>query len=493
MTEGHFTILLMASVYLMALANCIRVLTNERTTSGAAIAWILFHLILPILAIPLFWLLGDFRISGYVKKHRERSLAVNHRIQDESLSDLQFTLTAQSKPFFELCQNVFTSLGPNYNAHLGTIRLLVDGKSTFEAIFEKIAAAQKYILVQYYIIRHDRLGLELKRLLIKKAKQGIPIYFLYDDMGSFWLSSQYINDLKTHGIKTAQFLRVAHFRRFFQINFRNHRKIVVVDGVFAFTGGLNVGEEYIAPRSKKSRRYWRDTHLMISGSPIHQIEEVFQEDWVFATNEKALLPASPSLEKNIKEDPETASPPLNLYPIRVVATGPADETLVSLTLLQCLIHGAQSRLWITTPYFVPDLSILRAIELAILRGVDVRLMLPSHGDSRVVHWASLSIAQQVQKMGGKVLLFEAGFTHQKVILVDNSAVAIGTMNIDNRAIYLNFETMILIHSQQVASEVEQMLKIDFSSCQNFTVDPRPIVRKLMSMRGNATKVLAPLL
>jgi cardiolipin synthase len=177
----------------------------------------------------------------------------------------------------------------------------------------------------------------------------------------------------------------------------------------------------------------------------------------------------------------------------VVATGPADETLVSVMTLLSLFLGAEQRLWIASPYFIPDQSLLRAIHLAILRGVDVRIMLPARGDNRLAQWATLSCGDQVRKMGGKVLLYHAGFMHQKVILVDEAAVAIGTMNLDNRAIYLNFETMILIHDQKTALDVKKMLENDFLSCHFLTVEARPIFRKLLSMRGNATKVLAPLL
>jgi cardiolipin synthase len=496
MHQGQFTVLLLASVYLIAFAHCIRVLTNERTTPGAAIAWILFLLILPVIAIPLYWLVGDFRLSGYVKRHRERtqelaheSPALHHEYPENSPASLEtcYPIVESGDELFKTSEKVFSQLGPIYQAYPGSAELLVDGKTTFKAIFEKIAGAQAYILVQYYIVRHDRLGLELKRLLIAKAKEGIPVYFLYDDMGSFWLSTKYINDLKKHGIKIAQFLEVASFKRFFQMNFRNHRKIVVVDGLYAFTGGLNVGEEYIAPKSKKTRRYWRDTHLLVTGLPVQQVEEVFLEDWHFATDQAVILP-----EKKPDITPQSATGE-RFYPIRVVPTGPADDLLVSMIFLQTLIWGAQERLWIASPYFVPDQSLLRALQIAILRGVDVRVMIPSVGDNRLVQWATLSFGDQVRKMGGKVLLYQAGFMHQKVILVDRSTVALGTMNLDNRAIYLNFETMILIHDEAMADKVEKMLENDFLSCHYLGIEPRPFIRKLVGMRGNATKILSPLL
>jgi len=343
----------------------------------------------------------------------------------------------------------------------GNIELLMDGQQTFEAIFEAIKKAEKYILVQYYIVRSDRMGLELKKLLIEKARSGVPVYMLLDDMGSFWLSKNYVADLKRAGVHLARFLPIANFKRFFQANFRNHRKLVVVDGTFAFTGGLNDGEEYAASRSKKSmKRYWRDTHIQVSGGAVYQFEEVFLDDWYFATNHKINLPDHDFIQLSETD----IKPPV----LQVIPTGPTDEALISILLIIHLINTAQVRLWIATPYFVPDPAIVRALELAALRGVDVKIMLPQEGDNRFVHWVSISFAEQLRARNIEVLLYQPGFTHQKIILVDQAVSCIGTMNLDNRAMYLNFETMAVIHSESFANQVKTMLETDFLACRYVT-------------------------
>lgn len=471
-------------VYLVAINNCYKIV-GSRMNSGSAIAWILLHLTAPFIGIPLFFLVGDFRIRGYVKKHRART----QQLASET-THLLPTLVPDPAEVPEAIRENYTSFktvlesfGPVFSPQYGNVELLVDGSQTFDAIFAAIKDAKKYILVQYYIVRSDRMGLELKKLLIEKARSGIPVYMLLDDMGSFWLSKNYIEDLRVAGVHLGRFLPIANFKRFFQANFRNHRKLVVVDGILAFTGGLNIGEEYAASRSKKSmKRYWRDTHLKISGAPVYQFEEVFLDDWFFATNIKIDLP-----------DPDLTESQTDCPILQVLPTGPTDDALISVLSMIQLINSAKTRLWIATPYFVPDPAIVRALELAALRGVDVRIMVPYESDNRFVHWVSLSYAEQLRQRKVQILLYLPGFMHQKVFLVDDHLSCIGTMNLDNRAMYLNFETMALIHSQSFAAQVEAMLEDDFLSCRFAIPSSNSLNYKMFLLRGNLARLLAPLL
>ena len=272
------------------------------------------------------------------------------------------------------------------------------------------------------------------------------------------------------------------------MNFRNHRKLVVVDGDVAFTGGLNVGEEYAARRSRRARtRYWRDTHVRITGAPVIQLEDVFLEDWYFATGEKLKISGKPDTAGRLSRQAE--EPAI----VQIIPTGPTDETVVSLLFILQMINTAQTRLWLATPYFVPDPAIMHALELAALRGVDVRLMLPHTSDNRFVHWVSVSYASDLQNRGIKVLLFTSGFMHQKVVLVDDNLTAIGTMNLDNRAMYLNFETTVLFHDINFNSKVAVMLEKDFQHCRALRRSQKPILRAIAGLRENAARLLAPIL
>jgi cardiolipin synthase len=465
-------------------------------TPGAAIAWILINLAVPFLGVPLYFLFGDFRIRGYVRRHRAAAAKLEEQEETAASSDEP---TAEQLPeaiagSVAEFRGIFSKFGPMFRPQWGKVDLLVDGESTFEAIFSAIENATSYILVQYYILRSDRLGLELKRLLMAKAMEGVPVFLLYDDMGSFWLGRDYIRDLKHAGVRVESFLPIASFKRFFQLNFRNHRKLVVVDGAQAFTGGLNVGEEYAARRvrrRKSLKRYWRDTHVRITGAAVAEVEDIFLEDWYFATGDKVDLDAIRRRAPTPEPPPEAFAPRDTV--VQIIPTGPTDDTLVSLLFLMQLINSAKKRLWIATPYFVPDHVIIKSLELAALRGVDVRLILPRVSDNPLVHWVSLSYAELMQSRGVLVLLYEAGFMHQKVILADEHLSVVGTMNIDNRALYLNFETMVLIHGTEFNAGIERMLQRDFLTCRFLQKERHPLVRRLTSARANLARLLAPLL
>lgn len=475
------------ALYGVAIWNCFKVLGN-RTTSAATIAWILFHVFAPWVAVPLYFLIGDFRIKGYAKRHRagSKELEIEGTLRLVTRPPDASEVPATLRDAYANFRVIFRKFGDIFDPQPGNVDLLVDGGDTFKAIFAAIAGAQHYIFVQYYIVRNDRMGLELKRLLVEKAKAGIPVYMLYDDMGSFWLSRGYIRDLRRSRVNVERFLPIATFKRFFQMNFRNHRKLVIVDGISAFTGGLNVGEEYAARRSKKSQRYWRDTHVRINGGSIAQLEDLFLEDWYFSTRVKLEIAARTRTQPN-------APVYTNDQLVQIIPTGPTDDAVLSVLFVIQLANTAKKRLWIASPYFVPDPAILRCLELAALRGVDVRLILPRVSDNRFVHWVSLSYADQMQGRGVTVLLYETGFMHQKVILVDESLAAVGTMNMDNRAMYLNFETMVLVHGEDFNRRVADMLEKDFLGCRFLKADPRPTWRYLKKLRGNAARLFAPLL
>lgn len=486
---------LLPALYLLAAWNCWRIL-SQRLSSGAAIAWIMINVAFPFIGVPFYFLLGQQRINGYVKRHKFAA-AVSAE-EEQLLSRLppspQPDLISHSyRESYAIFRRIFFNFGPVFLPQAGKVSLLIDGATTFSEIFEAIRKAERYILVQYYILRSDRLGLELKNLLISKAKSGIHVFLLYDDMGSLWLSRQYIRDLRDAGVRVERFLPIANFKRFFQLNFRNHRKLVVVDGKSAFTGGLNIGEEYATARSrsakKRSLRYWRDTHLNIEGPSVTQIEDVFLEDWFFATGEQLDRAVVPSK----RMPPPEPSPAIARPIVQVIPSGPTDPVVIPLMLLLQLINSAKSRLWIATPYFVPDNTIMKSLELAILRGVDVKLMIPQVGDNQFVHWVSLSFAEQLQSAGADVLLFNAGFMHQKAIVVDDTTTAIGTMNIDNRALYLNFETTILIHSTEFAAQIIEMFKNDFCSCEYYRRPKSYIFKHFYRLRANAARLTAPLL
>lgn len=391
----------------------------------------------------------------------------------------------------------FGRFGEIYEPSMAAVKLLIDGHETFHEIFESIARAEKYILIQYYILRSDRLGLELQKLLIAKAKSGIAIYLLYDDIGSFNLSRSYVTALKTGGVAVASFLPIHSWKRGLQLNFRNHRKLVVVDGETAFTGGLNFGEEYLSGfplLGRKHKGKWRDTHLKIHGrDSVRRLEEVFLDDWHFATGDSLdELIQNMIVEQSIRELPPSPEGP---EIIQVIPSAPTDEALVGVLLYMLTIQKAQRRLWIATPYFVPDTPLMRELELCSLRGVDVRLIIPRESDNRLVHWVSSTYAKKLREAGVRIYFYEAGFMHQKVVLVDDDFSLVGTTNFDNRALYLNFETTLAIHGKKFCQNVASMLTIDLAESSTLD-DPATgsrFAQFLKLQRENLSRLLAPLL
>jgi cardiolipin synthase len=330
------------------------------------------------------------------------------------------------------------------------VRLLINGEPAFREIFAAIEAAQQYILVQFFIVRDDDLGGELKRRLVARAEAGVRVYFLYDEVGSRKLSRSYIRDLTAAGVQIHPFYTTKGPWNRFQINFRNHRKIVVTDGRVAFVGGLNVGDEYLGRDPQFGP--WRDTHVRIEGPAVHAVQLSFFEDWYWARHEVLPLDWRPRPALDGHQD------------VLVLPTGPADELETCNLFFVQAMNAARERLWVASPYFVPDPQVICALQLAALRGVDVRIMLPDRPDHRLVYLSSFSFLEETEQAGVKIYRYEPGFMHHKVILVDNELAAVGTANLDNRSFHLNFEITVLVDNREFAMDVRRMLEADFAHC-----------------------------
>jgi len=358
------------------------------------------------------------------------------------------------------------------------VRLLINGAATFEAIFHAIDQARKAVLIQFFIIHDDDLGRQLQALLLKKAAEGVKVYVLYDSVGSHALPSAYNHTLREGGVNIRAFAtRRGWFNRF-QVNFRNHRKIVVVDGLLGFVGGHNVGDEYLGANPKLSP--WRDTHVQVSGPVLACLQESFAEDWFWAS--RTLPPLI--LPETYPEDGVLC---------QVLASGPADpQETCSLFFVEA-IHSARERLWITSPYFIPDEAVFAALRLAVLRGVDVRILIPSRPDHRIVYAASSLFAFEAVRAGVRMFRFEPGFLHQKVVLIDNEISAIGSANLDNRSFRLNFEIMLLTVDREFADQVETMLTDDFDRAREITAEDTRDTHRLQQLGMRIARLISPIL
>jgi cardiolipin synthase A/B len=437
--------ILLASLEVLGLLFAVRAVLKTRTAQGA-IAWTIALVTLPVVAVPLYLVFGRGRFQGYVEALRSQSMERIAGI-NENLDRIRAFCRPLPGHWEENLQ-VLNRLGRTPCTSGNDVRLLVDGTACFEAIFAAIREAKHYVLVQFYIVRDDDIGQQVKAALIERARAGVQVYLLYDEIGSFSLSRKYIEELRAAGACVSAFQTTRGKQNRFQLNFRNHRKIVVVDGKVAFTGGMNVGDEYMG-RSPKFG-HWRDTQVRLEGPSVQAVQVAWMADWYWATRAPPKLnwDPAPSAHGDV--------------PAFVLATGPADiDSRLQLFFMQC-ISVARKRAWFANPYFVPDGPVFETMRLAALRGVDVRLLLPEKSDSAIIKLASLAFLGASERAGIKTLLYQDGFLHQKVMLVDDALSSIGSANLDNRSMRLNFELTTLVVDEAFAAKVEAMLLKDFS-------------------------------
>jgi cardiolipin synthase len=333
--------------------------------------------------------------------------------------------------------------------------LLIDGPATFDSILRGIAEAEHYILLQFFIVHADGLGNRLKEALIERANNGVRVYFLYDKVGSVGLSRSYTRELEAAGVQVGVFRVGRGWLNRFRINFRNHRKIVVVDGKTSWVGGHNVGDAYLG----KSRRFsaWRDTHVKMAGPVTLGVQLSFVEDWNWACGEL----------------PEVSWAPPPAYghePVLCIPTGPGDMVESCSLMMVQAINASTRRCWMLSPYFVPDVAVIKALQLAAMRGVDVRILIPANPDKRVVWWAAHSYLFEVAVAGVRMYTYREGFMHQKVFLIDDCLAGIGTANLDNRSLRINFEITMTFTDGDFIRQVEKMCLDDFAVSDPLTTD-----------------------
>lgn len=442
---------LLIIAHLLGFASSLNALMTTRTSQGA-IAWIVALNSFPMAAVPAYWVLGHNKFKGYVTARHDLDLQHDQHIESIRKKIIPFE-SKLNRPQGVLVGEQLAQL-PFLGAN--DVELLIDGKETFDSIMEGIAQARNYILVQFYIIHDDDLGRRLKKGLIDKARQGVRVYLLYDEIGSHALPELYINDLRDAGIAVHAFHSTrSGVRKRFQVNFRNHRKIVVVDGTSGWVGGHNVGDEYLGKDPKLGP--WRDTHIKITGPSVLQLQVSLLEDYHWAAGELLELDWQPVPASQANAN------------VLILPSGPADELETASLMYQQAIHSARKRIWIASPYFVPDDSVLSALHLAVLRGVEVKIIIPDQADSKLVYFSAYAFVEKLLRAGIEIYRYQPGFLHEKVFLVDNRLAGIGTANFDNRSFRLNFEITALVVENDLVSAVEQMFIDDFSKSAKMEV------------------------
>jgi cardiolipin synthase A/B len=412
-------------------------------TPQAAIGWGLALVICPYLAIPLFLVFGESRFSGYTLAGQERHEGLDAGLRQAQRAVTPFRASLMEK--YSDAERLGVSLRGLPPTSGNACQLLIDGKETFRTIFQAIETARSYVIVQFYIVHNDGLGRELRERLLAACQRGVRCWLLYDNVGSKGLTEAYLGELRAAGVSVQGFVTNRQFGRQFQINFRNHRKLVVVDGRMAFSGGLNAGDEYLGLGILGP---WRDTHLQVEGPAVMALQVSFLEDWYYACKEVPDIPFEPRVAGD--------------QIVLAFASGPTETWNATAAIYAEIIHDVRKRLWIASPYFVPDPALRTAIGHAALRGVDVRIILPQKPDHLLPWLSSYTFYPLMREAGVKIWRYQRGFMHQKVLLADDDLAIVGSANLDFRSFMLNFELSTAVQDSAFAKSVERMLEKDFA-------------------------------
>ncbi|MDX1556024.1 MAG: cardiolipin synthase [Xanthomonadales bacterium] len=429
--------------YIAGIVAAIDAVMSTRTSQGA-IAWAVSLVTFPFVAVPAYLVFGRRRFEGASHAFKTRRAEIEELIGEVRDRLQPWLVVHHDEPGWHLAVSRLAERGLTRG---NQVELLINGDATFDSIFAGIARAKDYVLFHFYMIHDDGLGRRAQQALIERARAGVRVHVLYDEVGSKGLSTPYIRELEKAGVQVTAFKPTQGFRNRFQLNFRNHRKIVVVDGRVGWVGGHNVGDEYLGLDPDLSP--WRDTHLRIEGPAVQQLQIVAVTDWYWATRTLPRLEWSP-----------LASPDGDRQ-VMILPSGPVGPFETASLYFVAALNAATERVWLSAPYFVPDEAVMKSLKLAALRGVDVRILTTGKGDSLPVQLAGHYFMQELRGLDIAFYAFTPGFLHEKALLIDDRVSVVGTHNFDNRSFRLNFEVAALVDDSAFAEEMEAMFLRDF--------------------------------
>ncbi len=467
----------------------------ENRDPSKTIVWLLLFILFPMVGFILYLLFGQNIRKKKIFKTQKLFSEIKTQKVFKSLKEFESLIIVQKEAIMEdlifmepnrfavkRVMNLLLNTGRSPFTLNNKVKILTNGKEKFEELIKDLKNAKEYIHMEYYIIKESEIGNIIKEILIKKAKAGVEVKILYDDVGCWklWFERNFFNQMEKAGIQIKAFLPA--FFPFFnrKVNYRNHRKIVIIDGNIGYTGGINIGDEYLGKNKKFG--FWRDTHMKIQGEAVYMLQLTFLLDWYFSTKEKLFdekyFPSIPYCGEHI---------------VQIVASGPDADWEAIHQAYFTAISQAKKRIYIETPYFIPDESILMALRTASLSGVDVRIIFPIKPDHKIVHLASLSYFEEILKAGGKVYLYEKGFIHAKVLLVDEDIVSIGTTNMDVRSFMINFEINGFIYDKEIRNRLEKDFLEDIKNSKEITLEEYLNRSMMQKIKESAARLFSPIL
>ncbi|MBE6334076.1 MAG: cardiolipin synthase [Bacteroidales bacterium] len=481
MNWSFWVALALLVAYIILLLGEISRLILENRNPVRTLAWIVVLITLPFIGIFLFYHLGlDYRkkkIFNLKSMYDMRWLQYMSEDQRELLKKqkiLKGRRMATERKLMTLLLNNNKALLTLNNR----MEVYNNGVDSFMSIFKAISSARNFIHLEFYIVEEGELASRLHSLLLAKLREGVEVRFIYDDVGSWSLSQNYVETLKKAGAEIYPFLPLMIHRK--KANYRNHRKIVVVDGEMAFMGGVNVADRYVAG---SNIGLWRDTLIRVEGEAVTSLQIIFLIDWLFVSGEMLInrdfyMPL-----------PQTSGDSM----AQVIASGPDSDWDSIHQAYVALVNMAEEYVYISTPYFMPGDVMLNALKSAAMSGVDVMLMLPAKSDTFITYWCSRSFVEELLNAHVKVFFFKPGINHSKVISVDGKLAAVGSANMDLRSLEQNFEVSMIIYDKQVVQVIEQDFIDDLTLCSEISLEKWSSRKRMDQVKESFCRLFTPIL
>ncbi|WP_456275860.1 cardiolipin synthase [Bacillus sp. AK128] len=452
----------------------------ENRSPTKTITWLIVLGIFPVVGFVFYIVFGrNFRKKKIFRKKAMMDDETFHELKELGMTNVEEGLfKSHQYRLYHLAKR----LGKTPISQNTHTEVLTNGTETYSRILQELKQATRSIHLEYYIVRDDEIGNKIKDILIQKASEGVEVRFLYDSVGSWRLSKTYIHSLQQSNVQIVPFSPVKLPFLNHKVNFRNHRKIIVIDGKKGFVGGLNIGDEYLGKNEYFG--FWRDTHLYLEGEAVRSLQVIFLQDWYYMTNETLL--SSKYLIPSFEHVNDRGA-------VQLVAGGPDNEWEVIKNLFFEMISSARHSICIATPYLIPDVDILSALKIASLSGVDVKIITPERPDKRIVFYASRSYYPDLIEAGVQVFEYQKGFMHSKFIIIDEEIASIGTSNMDMRSFHLNFEVNAFLYEttsiKSLVHEFNQDVK-NSKAIEGHTFNKRSIYERLFE---SLSRLLSPLL
>jgi cardiolipin synthase A/B len=458
------------------------ILENRRPEK--TVSWIIVLILIPVLGVILYIFFGqEYRKRKLFSRKGLKSSQRLRILQGKQLKILRGITPAHFEKHFEISLGIMKMLFASNDSIItenNHVKILIDGKDTFNSIMEAIRQARHHIHLEFYIIANDKLGSEILLELCRKAEEGVKVRILYDDVGSWTLKKDIIKKMQKSGVGIFSFQKVRFPILSSKVNYRNHRKLVVVDGNIGFTGGLNISDRYL--EGDPELGYWRDTFVRIEGEAVWGIQNIFAADWFFTTKENITHIDYYPL---VKEKGEST--------VQILSSGPDSDWPAISQFYFTAISQAREQVYIASPYFLPPGDIITALITAALRGVDVRIILPHRSDSLYSDLATESYMGELLESGIRMYRYTKGFIHSKTVVVDRQIVSIGSANMDFCSLETNFEINAIIYDRKLATEMITVFHSDLENCKAISLrtwKKRPLHRKFFT---SASRLLSPVL